>query len=257
MPDEQARGPRPGPPFPAGFEPVGNPLGAGSSAVVWLARRTVDGRTTALKVWRGPLADDGQRQRFLREVRHHAELAAVSGHLVAYTWAEPDADPPWIAVEPHGGSLVQELAEHGRPPLPTGLVWAHDLLLGLAAMHSTGTLHRDVSPANVLVDRSRAKLCDFGLTLDVAASTRDNGAGTPRYLAPELQAGDRRPDPRSDVWSAAVTVRDLLGDDLPAGLEQTLTAAASFRPEDRPATAASRCRRAANSAAALGVALPP
>ncbi len=131
----------------------------------------------------------------------------------------------------------------------------HDLLLGLAAVHRSGAVHRDVGVANVLVHEGRAKLCDLGLSTTQGAATEDRAAGTPRFVAPELLAG-ADPDARSDVYSAAVVLRDVLGEDLPAGLEQTVTAAASVRPGDRPVDAGAFAQRLARDARALGVELP-
>jgi tRNA A-37 threonylcarbamoyl transferase component Bud32 len=236
--------------------PIGAPLGTGASAVVWLARHVVDGREFAVKVWRRPLDDPRERELFLREVRQQAKLQESSGHLVTYAWAEVDARPPWIAVEPHGSSLQHILADTGRPPLQVGLVWSVDLLTGLQALHDRGLVHRDVKPANVLVHRGRAKLCDFGLVMDAATFTADAGAGTPRYVAPELLSGAAEPGYRTDVYSAGVTLRDLLGSAVDAGIEQLLTAATSLRPEDRPESAARFAEQLRGRCATAGYDLP-
>jgi serine/threonine-protein kinase len=243
--------------LPEGFEAIGPPLGVGATAVVWHARRVLDGRELALKVWRRPFADDGERARFRREIRRQAALNEVSGHIVTYTWAEEDPGhgTPWIGTLRHGSSL-QQLLERGGPPLPQRLVLCADLLAGLAAMHGQGLVHRDVKPANVLADGSRAKLCDLGLVLDRAGWTQDGAAGTPRYLAPELLRGDQ-PSPRSDVYSAARTIAETLGPGLPAPLERLLTSAASADPAGRPTDAGAFAVQFRQACAELGELLPP
>lgn len=244
--------------LPPGFEATGPPLGAGATAVVWPARRVLDGREFALKVWRRPFADARERERFRREVRQQAALNEVSGHIVTYNWAEEDPaeGAPWIGTQRHGESL-QQVLERGRPPLPEGLALCSDMLLGLAAMHGLGALHRDVTPGNVLVDDGRAKLCDLGLAMDSAGHTSDNAAGNPRYVAPELLEGAARPSPRTDVYSAAQTIRLTLGPGLPEPLEQLLTEARSMHPDDRPVDAIGFHTRFQQACLVLGHRLPP
>lgn len=244
--------------LPAGFEATGPPLGAGATAVVWPARRVLDGREFALKVWRQPFVGAQERERFRREVRQQARLNDVSGHIVTYSWAEEDpaAGTPWIGTRRHGESLAQVL-EGGRPPLPQALVLCSDLLAGLASMHGLGALHRDVKPANVLVADGRAKLCDLGLVMDSEGHTADNAAGSPRFVAPELLDGTARPSPRTDVYSAARTIRQVLGPGLPEPLEQLVTEAGSLDPQDRPRDALSFQARFRQACAALGHRLPP
>jgi hypothetical protein len=243
--------------LPDQFDAVGPPLGTGATAVVWPVRHRLDGREFALKVWRRPLAGGADRDRFRREVRRYVALNDVSGHIVTYSWADEgtSGDPPWIGMQRHGRSLHQ-VTEGGRPPLEIGLVYGADLLAGLAAMHRNGMLHRDVKPANLVTDEGRAKLCDLGLALDSAASTQDGAAGTPRYLAPELLDGHSVPSTRSDVYSAAQTIRDLVGPDTPEPLAQLLTEAGSVNPHDRPADAGAFEERFRRSARALRIALP-
>ena len=243
--------------LPAGFEATGAPLGTGATAIVWPARRVLDGREFALKVWRRPFESEQERERFRREVRQQAALNDVSGHVVTYSWAEedPPEGTPWIGTQQHGTSL-QHALEGGRPTLKEGLVLCADLLAGLAAMHGLGALHRDVKPANVLVDDGRAKLCDLGLVMDSSDLTADNAAGSSSYVAPELLEGTR-PSPRSDVWSAAQTIRRTLGPDLPEPLEQLLTEARSVDPGDRPPDAVDFSTRFRQACADLGQRLPP
>lgn len=229
------------PGVPSGFE-VERLLGHGGSAVVWLARHTATGEAVALKVWRRPLADDHERRRFSNECRRHRQL---SGHpnIVDWFWASgPDEGNPWTATRPHGTSLAEYLAEHGSPDLAVALDLSLDLLDGLAAMHRRGLIHRDIKPGNVLIHEGRAALCDLGIAMPVEEVTREYRAGTSGYLAPELDGrGDpgQQPDRRSDVYSAALTISRMIGDDAPHDVDHLVHArAGSSRREDRPHDAA-------------------
>lgn len=243
--------------LPDQFDAIGPPLGTGATAVVWPVRHQLDGREFALKVWRRPLVGEADRDRFRREVRRYVSLNQVSGHIVTFSWADegPPGHPPWIGMERHGQSLHQVI-EGGRPPIELGLTYGGDLLAGLAAMHRNGMLHRDVKPANLVIDAGRARLCDLGLALDNAASTQDGAAGTPRYLAPELLEGRNPPSTRTDVYSAALTIRDVVGPDVAEPLAQLLTEAGSVNPDDRPADAGAFEERFRRCADTLGMPLP-
>ena len=235
------------PPYvPEGFDVTGE-LGRGSSAVVWQARYRLTGEVVALKVWNRPLLDEFERRRFARECHWHR---ALSGHpnIVAWVWAsEPDDGRPWIATAPHGRSLAQLLAEEGPPSdLAVSLGLSLDLLDGLAAMHVRGLIHRDITPSNLLVLDGRGALCDLGIAMPVEEVTREYRAGTPGYVAPELEDDEQAqpPDRRTDVYSAAVTIGRMLGDAAPHPVDHLVHAvAASDRREDRPADAQDFARR--------------
>ena len=242
------------PQVPSEFEAIGPPLARGSSAVVWRARNRVTGREVALKVWLSPLDTAEERGHFEAESRRHLELPE-NPHIVRWLWAAAPADgPPWLATELHGESLGTILRRQGPLPLAAGLVIALDLLDGLAVMHRSGMVHRDVKPDNVLVTADRAALCDLGVSTSVAEPAVDPEAGTHSYLAPELTDGD--PDGtanfRSDVYSAARTIRQALGTDVPLAVDQLLTRAQSTAPQDRPSDAVDFAERLSRIAADLG-----
>lgn len=223
---------------PADFE-LGALLGEGSVAEVFRATHLPSGLTVALKVWRTPTSalTQDDRRRFLRECHVMRELSTHSQRLVRFRWSGLETDGrPWLAMDVHTESL-QTLASRDRVDLQRGLALADDLLAGLAEVHAAGHVHRDVKPANVLLGDGRAYLGDFGIAMRSGGATRDVAAGTPGYVAPELHRGDE-PTTRSDVYSAARTISEILPADLPRWLDNLLTRATSADPEDRPTDAA-------------------
>ena len=222
------------PTVPEGFT-VRRELGRGARTVVWLARHDVTGQEVALKVWSQPLRDEAARARFVDECRWH-ELLSGHPNIVDRVWAsQPDATHPWTATRPHGVSLARWLQE--PRPFPDRLQVACDLLEGLSAMHRRDLIHRDINPNNVLVDeQGRAALCDLGIALPCHRQTQDLLAGTPGFVAPELEAGVL-PGLGTDVFAAARTLEALLDEDAPHRVRQLLTRAGSVRPQDRPADA--------------------
>ena len=170
-------------------------VGAGGMGSVWRARDTRTGALVAVKVLGQHSA--GLLARFVREqavrVRHP--------HVVAPTgWAAED-DLVLLAMDlVPGGSVQQLLDEHG--PLPVGYAarLVEQLLMALAAVHAAGLVHRDVKPANLLLDATGAgaphlRLGDFGVAAPIADrrfTTVPGAIGTDGYMAPE-QARGRRP----------------------------------------------------------------
>jgi serine/threonine protein kinase len=211
-------------------------VGEGGSAVVYRAlNRTFNG-IVAVKLWRAPLTES-QRHKFLDECKLQWKLSDHP-NIVRLYWADaPAGAPPWLATELYEMSLAQRVFLD--PPLTRAQILDHadDVLTGLAAVHAERMLHRDVKPANVLLKGGTAALGDLGITMHLDGWTRDGAAGTDAFLAPELVRG-AAPNFRSDVFSAAVTIRYMFSDDVPPEIEATLTRAASHDPRDRPADAA-------------------
>lgn len=245
--------------LPAEFAATGKPLGEGATAVVWPARHRIDGSDVALKVWKTALTDERDRARFLAEARQHRRIAARSPYIVRYVTAGiRDRTHPWIATGRHGTALDNVLRD-GRPALRDGAVIGHDILAGLAAIHRAGAVHRDVKPGNVLVDRGRAKVCDLGLAMPADAFTQDTQAGTAWYVAPELAEPGSAPNARTDVYSAAVTIREILPEGASEDLDRLLLDAADA-PDRRPADGQEFLDRFVAAAGAAGLPvrdLPP
>jgi serine/threonine-protein kinase len=210
-------------------------LGEGSSAEVFLAQQNSLGVKVALKRWRRPLGD-ADRTAFLQECQLQQQLSDHP-NIVRIRWAEAKSgEPPWIAMDLYEVSLRERLQDPDPIVLADAFRWADEILSGLAAVHEAGHVHRDVKTANVLIAKGTAALGDLGITMRVDAATDHAASGTAGFVAPEL-TNDGVPTFRSDVYSAAVTLRALFGHQVPGPVEALLTRATSHDPADRPADA--------------------
>ncbi|WUH91410.1 serine/threonine protein kinase [Streptomyces sp. NBC_00433] len=178
-------------------------VGRGGMGTVWAATDELLHRQVAVK----ELHPESGRQhdRALREARSVASIRHPHV-VVVYDVVEQD-DRPWIVMElVEGRSLADILREDG-PLAPREAARICAAVAGaLLAAHAHGIQHRDVKPANVLVDRAsgRVVLTDFGIAhIPGSATISETGAfvGSPEYTAPERMSGGRSAGPESDLWS--------------------------------------------------------
>ncbi|GHH86283.1 hypothetical protein GCM10018793_57550 [Streptomyces sulfonofaciens] len=177
-------------------------LGAGGMGIVYLAR-TAAGELVALKVIRSEHAGDPHfRARFQREARLAAHLR--SPWVVRVTDADTESRAPWLATAfVAGPTLAETVATLGPLPARSVLVLGRRIAEALTDLHTTGLLHRDIKPTNILLDRSGPRLIDFGIAWGPATTTLttpDAVLGTPGYLPPEQVHGDSA-GPASDVFA--------------------------------------------------------
>lgn len=180
-------------------------IGHGGTGIVAQAIDTQLNRRVAVKVLYPHLASSGAaRQRFAREAQ--AAAAVVHPSVVPIHAVDAEHDPPYLVMTyVPGGSLQQRLDRHGPLELVEMLRIALQISEGLAAAHAQGLVHRDVKPANILLEAGtdRVLLTDFGLAraLDDATLTASGYvSGTPAYMSPEQARGDAI-DCRSDLFS--------------------------------------------------------
>ena len=185
-------------------------LGRGGMGLVLKAQDPALGRAVAIKVMADSLAGcAASRRRFLREAR--AAAAVVHGNVAAVHGVGERAGLPYIVMEYVAGQSLQERLDRAGPTsVPAALRIAVQAARGLAAAHAQGLVHRDVKPANILLENGveRVKLVDFGLAraADDASLTRSGVvAGTPLYMSPE-QARGHAVDARSDLFSLGCTL---------------------------------------------------
>ena len=183
-------------------------LGSGGFGEVVLARHDISGIQVAVKYLRRGLLDDPAfAEMFRAEARVLASLR--DPHVVRlYEYIETPDGAAIVMELVDGVSLRQILARQGRTSAEAALVVLQGSLLGLAAAHQRGVVHRDYKPENVLVGGDGvSKLTDFG----IAARTggRPVPAGTLAYAPPEQLAGGPA-TPASDVYAAAATFYECL-----------------------------------------------
>ena len=198
-------------------------LGRGNMGVVYLAQDVGLERDVALKLLspdRTAGADEAARLR--------AEAAALaklrSDHVVQVYAFGPHAGSFFFAMEYVRGqsvsALIAEYARHRTPfPLARAVAILRAVASGLAAAHAAGVVHRDVKPANVVVEErsGRPVLLDFGLARRREDLTVTAQVGTPAYMAPEQIAPDAAGavSPRTDIYALGCMAFELLTGAIP------------------------------------------
>ncbi|MBM9438451.1 serine/threonine-protein kinase [Actinacidiphila bryophytorum] len=178
-------------------------LGRGAAGRVVLARDDRTGRTAAVKYLSAELCTDGRfREAFRTEARL---LGALDSPYVArlYEYAEAGPGAAIVMELVDGIALHTLLDQEGATGPEPALAVLKGSLLGLAAAHAAGVVHRDYKPANVLVTTDgRSKLVDFGVA--VRSGQGGGMVGTPSYMAPEQWSG-APVTPATDVYAATAT----------------------------------------------------
>jgi serine/threonine protein kinase len=187
-------------------------LGRGATGIVLKAIDPDLLRPVAIKVLAPYLAASGTgRQRFQREAR---AAAAVSHDHVVTIHAVESGDPPYLVMEFISGISLQARLDRDGPLPPKDIARiGNQAACGLAAAHAVGLVHRDVKPANILLENGveRVKITDFGLARavdDVRLTQSGVAAGTPLYMSPE-QARGETVDHRSDLFSLGAVLYTL------------------------------------------------
>ncbi len=218
---DSVRGEVPDRPHAIGMFEIEAEVGRGGMGVVYRARDTAIGRVVALKALRLELVDERSRRRFVQEVRAAARVE--HDHVVrVYGTSDPAYPRPYLVMEfVAGPSLADRIRDRGRLDPREAADLVAQAAAGLAAAHDAGLVHRDVKPANVLIDAAtgRAKIGDFGLARLASESgelTREGVvAGTPAYLSPEQARGEPGVGPLSDVYALGVTLYECLAGEPP------------------------------------------
>jgi tRNA A-37 threonylcarbamoyl transferase component Bud32 len=249
---------------------LGRTVGRGGMAAVYLARDRKHGREVAVKVLRPDLAASIGTDRFLNEI----EIAARLNHPhIVPLFDSGEADSFLFYAMPFidGESLRGLMNREGRLGLPVTTEITREVADALSYAHREGVLHRDIKPENILLSDGHAFVADFGIAKAVStaggeALTRSGfPLGTVGYMSPEQAAGVRKLDVRTDVYSLACVVYEMLVgetpglwltteavqvgrfvdaeaghrtqlDRLPGRLEQVLAKALAMRPVERFAT---------------------
>ncbi|GAA4001519.1 hypothetical protein GCM10022384_55510 [Streptomyces marokkonensis] len=253
-------------------------LGRGAMGHVWqgtdvylerpVAVKTVAADLLALRDWR-PTA----LARFEREAKAAARLDHAN--ITTVYDAAVTEDVCCLVMQLVDGTTLDNVidgADHGRLPVPAAVSVAAQLCSGLSAAHAAGLVHRDLKPQNVMVRTSGlVKILDFGLVkvlsdTDPQLTMTGETLGNVAYASPELLAGEKPLDGRSDLYAVGCLLHHMLtgfppfrserpaelvtqhltaspprlaecGVDVPAGLQDLVHALLAKRPQDRPGDA--------------------
>lgn len=249
-------------------------LGKGAMGVVYEGRDPNLDRQVAIKTIRVQSLSAEAASEYEVRFRTEARSAARLHHpnIVSVFDSGQDGDTAYLVMEfIQGEDLKHHLENGARFSVRSSIVMVHDLLMALDHAHRQNVVHRDVKPANMLIELSgRVKLTDFGVARiqepDETHLTQVGGAvGTPKYMSPE-QAKGLRGDSRSDVFSAGVVLYELLtgilpfdgenqfvvihqivghtpappstlNADVPAAMDEVMARAMAKNPDERYATA--------------------
>jgi serine/threonine-protein kinase len=200
-------------------------LGRGGMATVYLARDLKHDRPVALKVLHPELSATLGPERFQREIRlaarlQHPHILAVhdSGVTRGHLWFTM----PFV----EGESLRDRLRRERQLPVEDALRIAREAAQALQYAHEHGVVHRDIKPENLLLTRDGHTLvADFGIARALRAgggvgederlTETGMAIGTPAYMSPEQASGERTLDPRTDIYSLAAVLYEMLAGETP------------------------------------------
>jgi eukaryotic-like serine/threonine-protein kinase len=197
-------------------------IGRGGMAAVYLAEDLRHGRKVAIKVL---LAGPGQAyepQRFLREIRIAARL---SHPQILPVHDSGECDGMLYFVMPYAGceTLRDRLNREGQLPIDAALRIARAVGTALGYAHRHHVIHRDIKPENILLQEGEPVVADFGVATAMSAAGGDNvyitdrgfAVGTPAYMSPEQASAERDLDGRSDLYSLACVLYEMLAGEPP------------------------------------------
>ena len=245
---------------------LGQMIGTGGMADVFIAQDQRLSREVAIKILRSDLAKDPA---FVSRFRKEAKAAAGLNHPAIVAVYDSGEEPaPYIVMELISGHTLRELIHKGeRVPLKRALEIGEGILAALEYSHHGGIVHRDIKPANIMItDNGDVKVMDFGIAraladLGATLTSTWNVVGTAQYLSPEQALGEVA-DLRSDIYSTGCLLYEVLtgkppftGETpvsiayqhvsgvlappssivpgLPAGIDTLLTVALAKNPDDR------------------------
>ena len=195
-------------------------VGQGGMATVYLARDLKHNRPVALKILRPELAAVVGAERFLNEITVTANLQHP--HILPlFDSGEADGFLYYVMPYVEGETLRAKLVRERQLRIEDAIGITKDVASALDYAHRQGVVHRDIKPENIVLHEGRAMVLDFGIALAISAAAGERltetglSLGTPSYMSPEQAMGDRNVDARSDVYSLACLVYEMLAGDPP------------------------------------------
>src|SRR6185437_6138300 len=195
-------------------------LGEGGMAVVYLARDVKHDREVGLKVLRPELMAVLGAERFLHEINVTAHLQHPH-ILTLHDSGEADGLVFYVMPYVEGESLRDRLTREKQLSIDEAIEITKAVASALDYAHRHGVIHRDIKPENILLHDGQPLVADFGIALAVSAAGGNRltetglSIGTPQYMSPEQAMGDRTLDARSDVYSLAAVLYEMLAGEPP------------------------------------------
>ena len=195
-------------------------LGRGGMATVYLAHDLRHKRSVALKVLHSGLAQTLGPDRFQREIETAARLQHP--HILTVLDSGETAGQLWFTMPyVEGESLRDRLRRERQLSVDDAVRITREVAQALQYAHEHGVIHRDIKPENLLLTSDGNTLvADFGIARGMAADDQrltNTGVvvGTPAYMSPEQAAGDQQVDARSDIYSLACVLYEMLAGEPP------------------------------------------
>ena len=211
-------------------------IGSGGMANVYKAYDEERQRIVALKVLKDEHRGDME---FVRRFEREAQAVLMLSHeniVRSYDVGEDDG-VSYIVLEYVEGKTLKEIIKEEGPLSPkTAVNYACQVLDALSHAHERGIIHRDVKPQNVIITpRGKAKLTDFGIARDAAATTRTfagtNVIGSVHYISPEQARGDNA-TAGSDIYSCAIMLYEMLTGSVPFSGDNSVAVALKHLQEE-------------------------
>lgn len=197
-------------------------IGAGGMGTVYLADDLRHGRQVAVKVLAPGYASLVGPQRFLREIQIASRL--VHPNIVPlFDSGAHDGTLFYVMPYIEGETLRRRLARETMLPVSTAIAWGAEIADALAFAHAQGIVHRDIKPENLLLHADRVMVADFGIACTLGAEPADSLTseqlvlGTRAYMSPEQATASANLDGRSDLYSLACVVYEMLTGEPPFG----------------------------------------
>jgi serine/threonine-protein kinase len=217
-------------------------IGTGGMGEIVRAEDTALGRTVAVKLLGDRYAaDENVRARFTREALAAARVSAQPNTVTTFDVGEWKGRPYIVMEYLAGGSVAERLEREGAQPPAKALAWLEDAARALDAAHRVGVVHRDVKPANLLLDdEDTVKVADFGIASAAGTtSLTQTGTvlGTAGYLSPEQARGEQASS-ASDRYALGVVAYELLTGHRPFERSSPTAEAAAHAHEEPPRASA-------------------
>ena len=219
----------------AGRYAIQREIGRGGMATVYLADDLKHHRQVAIKVLRPELGSLLGGDRFTREIQvaaalNHPHIIPLHDSGTAGQRGSGEGQLLWFSMPyVRGESLRQRLVRERQLPIDQAIAIVRQVASALDHAHTQGLIHRDIKPENILLHEGEAMVTDFGISLALAGGEAGKGGGTegerltgtgimlgtPTYMSPEQAAGERTLDARTDVYSLACVLYELLAGEPP------------------------------------------